>query len=363
MFLVAEQFLSENPWPQIRKAMDFLRSDAGVHRGIGRVRIQSLFIGPPKMRPAKWPVPVIETAGALAEWLWIAPGELDWFANLRAMGHGTKLDHYVCTTLPKRSGGVRIIESPKPRLKKIQRQILTEILDRIPTHDAAHGCVRGRSIRTFAAPHVGRSLLMHMDLSDFFPSIRRPRIAALFRTAGYPESVAELLAGLCTKDGHLPQGAPTSPALANLCAYRSDCRLAGLAKTFNARYTRYVDDLAFSGNLQGNAKHLAAHASTILTEEGFAVHFRKTRAMRSGVRQRITGLVVNQKLNLTRESFDLLKATLMNCVRYGPATQNRLGIENYRAHLEGKVAFAESIHPGRGEKLRNLLSRILWTAI
>lgn len=161
----------------------------------------------------------------------------------------------------KRSGSVRLIESPKPRLKELQRQILAFLLDKIPLHPAVHGFRVGRSIKTFAVPHVGQRVILRMDLQNFFPSISRARVQAMFRTAGYPERVADLLGGICTnatprdvwnnlpfevdpvllretrslyREPHLPQGAPTSPALANLCSYRLDCRLAGLARSAGA---------------------------------------------------------------------------------------------------------------------------------
>src|SRR6185437_9583766 len=123
---------------------------------------------------------------------------------------------------------------------------------------------------------------------------------------------------------HLPQGAPTSPALANLCLYRADCRLAGLAKSAEAEYTRYADDLAFSGGdaFERCVERFSTHVAAILFEEGFSVHHRKTRIMRQGVRQHLAGLVSNRCMNVARSDFDRLKATLTNCVRLGPASQN-----------------------------------------
>ena len=214
----------------------------------------------------------------MAEWLSLSPGELEWFADLKGLGTRGKdrprLRHYHYRVLSKPSGNIRLIEAPKPRLKELQRKILSQILERIPPHSAAHGLLKGRSIRTFIVPHVFMRVVLRMDLQDFFPSISGQRIQTLFRTIGYPESVADLLGGICPNATprdvwnppameanpgqvwearslyarpHLPQGAPTSPALANLCAYRVDCRLIGLAKSAGAAYTRYADDLAFSG--------------------------------------------------------------------------------------------------------------------
>jgi hypothetical protein len=282
-----------------------------------------------------------------------------------------------------------LIEAPKARLKKMQRRILAEILERIPAHAAAHGFVKGRSIQTFVAPHTGQRVVLRMDLRDFFPSIAGVRIQALFRTMGYPEAVADLLGGICTNATpqgiwkgagldlpstqlreardlyarpHLPQGAPTSPALANLCAYRVDCRLAGLAEAAGAQYTRYADDLAFSGgeDFERRVERFALHTAAILHEEGFSVHHRKTRVMRQGVRQHLAGLVANQRVNVMRGDFDRLKAILTNCARLGPESQNRDGHPYFRAHLEGRVGFVETIHPAKGKRLREILARIRW---
>jgi hypothetical protein len=220
-----------------------------------------------------------------------------------------------------------------------------------------------------------------MDLRDFFATFGGARIQTFFRTAGYPESVADLLGGICTtvtprhvwkgmdpqqkRDArdlyerpHLPQGAPTSPALANLCAYRMDCRLAGLARTAGAAYTRYADDLAFSGDALG--ERFATHVAAILVEEGFDVHFRKTRWMRQGVRQHLAGVVTNQRVNVRRADYDRLKAILTNCVRLGAESQNREGHQRFRAHLEGRVSFVEMVNAEKGRKLRRILEQVRW---
>ncbi len=352
----------------------------------GKLRIERWLLEPQRMRPVEaareWDVPAIESAGELAAWLGLTDGELAWFADLKCFGYRYDhpvLQHYRYRVLEKQSGRIRLIESPKPRLKKIQRRILREILDRIPPHPAAHGFRKDRSIRTFVAPHVGRPVVLRMDIRDFFPNFKRARVQAFFRTAGYPESVADLLGGICTNRApravcpdaetrglysfsHLPQGAPTSPALANLCFYRIDCRLAGLAKSAGADYTRYADDLAFSGgaDFERCAERFALHVAAILQEEGFAVHHRKTRIMRPGVRQHLAGLTTNRHPNMFRRDFDLLKATLTNCLRLGPQTQNRAAHPDFRAHLEGRIAFVQSINPARGLRLRAIFERIPW---
>jgi len=347
----------------------------------------------PRMTQAPWSVPQLATTGALAEWLGITHGELDWFADCQSREERTPagpLRHYTYNWLKGRRGKRRLLEMPKHRLKEIQRRVLHDILDRLPPHNAAHGFRQGRSVRTFAAPHANRTIVLRFDLRAFFPSIPASRVHALFRTAGYPRDVARVLTGLCTnrvpndvwnallpedraraeyaterrlyRAVHLPQGTPTSPALANLCAYRFDCRLHALALSLNADYTRYADDLAFSGGeeLERGARRFQVLVGRIALEEGFELHTRKSRFMRQGVRQQLAGVVVNAHPNVRRDEFDRLKAILTNCVRHGPASQNRDGHANFRGCLAGKIAYVSMLNPARGERLRILFEGIKW---
>ncbi len=373
--------------PRHREVIEFLLHDQAFRQAwlqhSREMRIAGHALEAPPMQPvpaaANWPIPPIQTPGDLAEWLQITVEDLGWLADLKDLTRRRNVEplrHYRYRIVEKSSGAIRLIEAPKPRLKQIQRRILSAILDPIPPHAAAHGFRRGRSIRTFVEPHTGRAVVLRMDLRDFFPSIPGVRVQAFFRTAGYPEPVADLLGGLCTTAAprsiwkaasndlyarpHLPQGAPTSPALANLIAYRVDCRLSGLSKAAGAHYTRYADDLAFSGDadFERCVERFSLHAAAILDEEGFAVHHRKTRIMRQSVRQHLAGLVTNQRANVYRADYDRLKAILTNCIRHGLDSQNRDGMADFRGHLAGKVSFLESIHAARGARLRELLRRI-----
>ncbi len=390
--------------PRRREVVRFLRDDPGFveacHKHRHQLRISHWITGPQSMRPVAaaetWPIPRIETVAALAEWIELTPSELRWFADLKGLSGKrpqARLEHYHYRALAKAAGSIRLIETPKPRLKDLQRRILFGILDRIPSHPAVHGFVKGRSIQSFAAPHVGRRVVLRMDLEDFFTSFSGARVQSFFRTIGYPEPVADLLGGIATNSvprgfwreairqpgfalgsqelshvramyarPHLPQGAPTSPSLANLCSYRLDCRLSGLAQSAGAAYTRYADDLAFSGDesFDHAVTRFATHVAVILIEEGFAVNHRKTRIMRQSVRQHLAGVVTNQRLNVRRKDFDLLKAILTNCVRYAPATQNREARPHFREHLLGHVSFIESIHPDKGRRLRAIFDKIQW---
>jgi hypothetical protein len=393
---------ASHPQPTRARVVQFLKADEGLRRAARRykdkLRIGDWLTEQAGMQPVDaaraWAVPRIETVGGLAAWLGVSAGELEWFADLKRLGARARaadapIGHYHYRELAKKSGTIRLIEAPKPKLKEIQRIVLAEVLERVPPHAAAHGFVKGRSIKTFAAPHVGRRVVLRMDLRDFFPSISGARVQAFFRTAGYPDAVAGRLGGICTNAAprglwkklgagldplglaearslyaqrHLPQGAPTSPALANLCAWRVDCRLAGLALAAGAQYTRYADDLAFSGDeaFERCGSRFATQAAAILLEEGFQVNHRKTRIMRPGVRQYLAGLVTNDHLNVVRADFDRLKAILTNCVRHGPESQNREGHAAFRSHLDGRIGFVEMVNPARGARLRRIFEQISW---
>ncbi len=348
-------------------------------------------MGEPVPPLAACALPSLASPGELAAWLGLSCSELDWLADPwgseRHSAVGA-LRHYVYRWISKRRGGQRLLEAPKPRLRSVQRQILRGILDPVPPHPAAHGFRRGRSCLSHAQSHCGRVLVLRMDLSNFFTQVPARRVHALFASLGYPPAVARCLTGLCTnrtparvlggrlgerpeldwqqrqalQHPHLPQGAPSSPALANLALFRFDLRLARAAAALGARYTRYADDLAFSGGAVFARRVGAFHGliCRVGLEEGFPVETRKTRAMRQGGRQQLTGILVNRHPNLRRRDYDRLKAILHNCLKLGPAGQNREGHPDFRAHLQGRIAHLELLNPPRGQKLRALFERIEW---
>jgi len=351
----------------------------------------------PVMWPAptgqsRWPVPPIVTPGELANLLKVSPAELDWLADSQARERRTLAGsnrRYDYRWLVKRSGSSRLVEAPRFRLRAVQRRLLHAVVAQIPPHEAAHGFRPRRSVRTFIEPHVGRRVVLKLDLRDFFPTISAARVTALLLTAGYPEPVARLIAGLATnsvpssvwreshaplpspeawtaqrlyRQPHLPQGAPTSPGFANACCFRLDARLEALAAASGASYTRYADDLAFSGgrDFERSVNRFLTHASAVAIEEGFGVNPRKTRVMRQGVRQRVAGAVVNERPNIARSDYDTLKAILHNCREQGAQAQNRQRHADFRAHLLGRISHVDSLNPPRGAKLRTIFDAIKW---
>jgi RNA-directed DNA polymerase len=358
-----------------------------VHRHILRPREHKL--------AAPWALqhcqlPDLPHAGALADFLDISPGALwrltrpsSWQRRL-ALGQ----QHHRFQLMPKRRGGWRLLEVPEPYLLGLQRKLLAGLLESVPVHEACFGFVKRRSVVEHAQLHSGQAVLLKFDLQDFFSAVPASRVHAMFATLGYTDEVARLMTALCTvatpepvlarmqaegglswqqrqrlREPHLPQGAPTSPALANLCAFGLDLRLDGLAFALGGRYSRYADDLVLSGppGLRPAMARVRARVSGIVAEEGFALNAAKTHLV-SGGQQQVCGLVVNQHPNLPRAEFDRLKALLHQCVLHGPASQNRDAVIHWRDHLQGQVAWAAQVNPNKAVRLQRLWAAIDWSA-
>jgi hypothetical protein len=326
--------------------------------------------------------PRLDSVADLTAWLELSTEDLAWFADTRHMNRRARdrrLHHYRYLWL-----NGRLVEAPKPRLKALQRQILASLLRLIPTHPAAHGFVPGRSPHSFAAPHAGQRMVIRLDVTSFFAAVSARRVYGMLRAAGFPEPVAHTLTGLCTtvtppsvlthapasvpnrdyrlallRAPHLPQGAPTSPALANLCGFRLDRRLTGLAARYGARYTRYADDLAFSGPLSpASASSLVAAVRAITLDEGFRLNEAKTRVRGAADRQQLAGLVVNAAPAPPRHEYDTLRALLHNAIGTGIDEQNREGHADFAAHVAGRIAWMSHHHPARAAKLQALLAQV-----
>lgn len=356
------------------------------------LRLASHLVSGPEQRVGSHPVPSIAGLEQLAGALGLTTGELDWFADTghwnRTAGWGP-LQHYRHVWLGRPGRTPRLLEVPGSRLKAVQRRVLQGLIGPIPLHGAAHGFVPGRSPASGAARHAGSAMVISLDLTSFFATVTAGRVFGALRQAGYPEAVAHTLAGLCThvvppwaltampaggtaaerfalvqalRIPHLPQGAPTSPMLANVALRRLDSRLQGWADAAGTRYTRYADDLTFSGgaSLARRADAFVRGVQRIVADEGHTLNERKTRVRPGSTRQQVTGVVVNVRPNAPRRQFDALKATLHNCVLHGPESQNRTGRQDFRAHLLGRIAWMESLNPARALRLRRDFERISW---
>jgi RNA-directed DNA polymerase len=185
----------------IRYIAAFLQARAAEPSGLGAPPAVSPPRGREPVVQRHWPVVSIGSVAALAERLELSSGQLAWLADVRGLERTVgpeKLRNYRYRWTPRRSGLPRLIEAPKMRLKEIQRWVLREILNQVPSHDAAHGFTRGRSVLTHASLHSGQPIVFRIDLRNFFAAVSAGRVYGIFRTVGYDRGVAHALTGLCT---------------------------------------------------------------------------------------------------------------------------------------------------------------------
>lgn len=297
----------------------------------------------------RYGLPVWKTEEDVAAALSLSLGQLRHLSQHR---HRETAPHYITFAIPKRSGGERLIHAPKRRLKTVLRSLDRLLVSKLPRSEHAHGFVRGRSIATNAAPHVGKAVVLHFDIKDCFPTIHFGRVRGLLIALGYGYPVAAVLAVLMTESPrqpvaaegklyHVPtgprvcvQGAPTSPGLCNAILLRLDRRLAGLARKHGFAYTRYADDLTLSGNDLAKVGKLLKLVPAIVAAEGFAVNAEKTRVLRAGRRQAVTGVVVNSEMGLSRQERRRLRAAL-----HRQKTAAKVAGAGERLRLHGKLAY------------------------
>jgi hypothetical protein len=321
-------------------------------------------------------LPKLADVDALATALEVTIPRLRWLAYHREVDSGT---HYVRWLVPKRDGTPRLISAPKPDLKRVQRWIMREVTEHLPVHASAHGFLKGRSILTNAVVHARAKVVVKFDIKGCYPTVTMRRVKGLLRRAGLGEQVATLMALLATEspreevDTHgrkhyvaigprsLPQGAPTSPSIVNALCLRLDCRLSGLARKLGCRYTRYADDLTFSwhGADQTDIGSLMRAVRAIVRAEGFEIHPEKTRVMRNGARQKVTGLVVNEapagipSARVPRTTVRHLRAAIKNRELGRPGKGESLD------QLKGMAAFVMMCDHKRGAEFMARIDKLI----
>jgi retron-type reverse transcriptase len=352
-----------------RRAQDIVYLGPGVSRGLAdrRSHLEEL---------ERLGLPVLSTPADVAAALGLPVPKLRW---LCFHSEAAARPHYVTFDIPKRSGGMRRLACPQPLLATAQRWVLDHVLARLPVEAPAHGFVRTRSTVTNATPHVGSSLVVNLDLQDFFPTITFPRVRGMIGAFGYSPAAATILALLCTEsprtlvehDGEkiwvavgpraLPQGACTSPALSNQIARKLDRRLTGVARVLGWAYTRYADDLTFSARAgaEPGAALLLARVRHVVEEEGFALNRKKGRLQRRTGRQTVTGIVVNERPGLPRHEVRRLRAILHAARKTGLPAQNREVRPNFEAWLRGKLAYLAMVERARGVQMLAELDRLV----
>ncbi len=320
-------------------------------------------------------LPVCGTPEQIAGVMGISVGQLRFLAFSR---HTSTISHYIRFKIPKKTGGERLISAPMPRLKAAQYWILVNILDKLELHDAAHGFRRDRSIVSNAQPHVGAEVIINLDLKDFFPSISYKRVKGLFQSFGYSEAAATIFGLLCTEsqveeveldgktyyvsttDRHLPQGSPASPAITNLLCRRLDRRLTGMAEHLGFVYTRYADDLTFSasGDSLCNICNVLRRTESIVVHEGFAINKQKTRILRKSRQQEVTGVVVNERLNISKKDLKRFRATLYQIEKDGPEGKHWGNSSDVMASIQGFANFVAMVNPEKGAEFQEQIRQI-----
>jgi len=320
-------------------------------------------------------LPLCNTAEEIAVAMGISIGKLRFLAFNRKT---STVSHYIRFKMPKKTGGERVISAPMPNLKEAQRWILVNILDKLEIHQAAHGFYRERSIITNAIPHVGADVVINFDLKDFFPSISYKRVKGLFHSFGYSETAATIFALLCTSadierlqldgktyyvavgDRYLPQGSPASPAISNLLCRRLDKRLTGMADKLGFTYTRYADDLTFSGRGE-SLRHICnvlRRTESIVIYEGLRVNQDKTRVLRKTRQQEVTGVVVNEKLSVCRKTLRKFRATLYQIEQEGLEGKSWGNSTDLIAAITGYANFLSMVNPEKGREFQQQVKRI-----
>ncbi len=351
-----------------RRAEDIIFLGRGVSRGLTdrRIDVESL---------QKLGLPLWSTPADVAKGLNLTIKQLRW---LCFHAEATRKTHYVYFEIEKRSGGKRLLSAPHALLKATQRKVLDLVLEKIPLEAEAHGFVKGRSTVTNATPHVGQGVVLNVDLKNFFPTISYRRVRGLFQSFGFSPAVATVLGLLCTEaprrkvsfegaewwvavgERCLPQGAPTSPLIANAISRKLDRRLRGRLAKKGWVYTRYADDLSFSKMTFTRGELGFVHASIrhVVQDEGFALNPKKGRAQGRGGRQDVTGIVVNEKPGVPRDELKRLRAILHQAKKTGLEAQNRDKVPDYRRVLEGKIAYVMMVDRAKGQKLKAALDAV-----
>ena len=316
-------------------------------------------------RLQSYQLPLCNTAAEIAAAMEISVGQLRFLAFDRKTSH---ISHYIRFKIPKKTGGERHISAPMPRLKAAQQWILVNILEKLELHGAAHGFRTSHSIVTNARPHVGSEVIINFDLKNFFPSISYKRVKGLFQSFGYSEAAATIFGLLCTEpeieelelDGktyfvavterHLPQGSPASPAITNLLCRRLDRRLTQMAGELGFVYTRYADDLTFSasGDSLQNICNILRRTESIVAHEGLVINEEKTRILRNNRQQEVTGIVVNERLSISKKMLKRFRAALFQIEKDGPEGKRWGDSEDLIASIQGFANFVAMVNPEKG---------------
>lgn len=290
-------------------------------------------------------VPVINNFEHLAEQLSLTQ-ELLYFLTYK------KQYCYTQKRIQKKDGKRRVLHIPSLALKVVQRWILKEILERINVSDQAMAFVpKKNGLKINAEYHKKNIFILEMDIKNFFGSIKEKQVFQLFCKIGYNTDVSAILANLCTFEDVLPQGAVTSPYIANLITYHLDVRLNGLCSRKDVVYTRYADDMSFSSNNRTKLNLIEKIVKYIVEDEGFEINPKKTRYLSNDVKKTITGITINnEEVHVDKALKKKIRAMIFNSVKNKDYSKND--------KIKGSIAFVESIEQGYKNKILDYIIRI-----
>lgn len=271
--------------------------------------------------------------------------------------------YYYNFLISKKSGGKRQINVPNYYLSLCQAFIKDEILNKIKIHPNANGFAFSKSIITNAQIHTNKEVILNIDLKDFFPSIESKKVFYVFnKLCGYDKSLSFCLTRLVMYNGGLPQGACTSPILSNIVSYKLDLRLSGLARSLGINYSRYADDITFSGERCKINDKLLNTIRYIISDCGYTINDKKTRFQTNKGKQEVTGIIVNNnEISVPKEYIREIRQELYYISKFGineHKKRNNIYNKNYKDHLKGKIMFVYSINKEKGIQLLNIYNKI-----
>jgi len=264
---------------------------------------------------------------------------------------------YIEIPLKKKDGTPRPIRAPKEKLKIIQRSILKNIFSDIKLPPCCYGFSKNKSIIENAKIHSKNDYLLNLDIQNFFPSVHYKKIKQIYLDIGSSKEVADILCNLTTYEYRLPQGAPTSPFLASFALSNLDYRLTQLAKSNHVTYTRYFDDISFSGS--NRIVVLEKDIIQIITEEGYRVKTQKRKLFVKNEVKEVNGiLIIDKKLSLknTKELVDYVD----NISKYGLCKLRTDNLEKEKQSIKGKISFLKQIDQEQSDKIEAVFASIKW---
>lgn len=262
--------------------------------------------------------------------------------------------HYRTYSIPKKSVGVRTICQPSRRLKGLQSWILVTILNKIQVSSSCKGFRKGSSTLENAIPHIGANTVLNLDIKDFFPTVTDRQVFNIFKTIGYNKVISTVFTNICTYEGKLPQGSPCSPYLANLSAWTLDLRIQGYVGKRGINYTRYADDLTFSGLNPSKVVKIIPMIKKLIDDENFSLNHKKTRIASSARAKTVTGLVINEEsVGIGKQKYKDLRAKIHHLTL--PTEQTNEVLLN---HVDGWLSYLNSVDKIRYTKAQKYINEL-----